>query len=141
MKLRDQFKDYHKYDVKIVQNPDNQVVVSEKWRMNRKLHRENGPAVIVRDERSGEVIEEYWYRNGKLHREGGPAVIDRSERNSVSPDIAVTEMWFQDGELHRENGPAMTLWDWAGNLASQGFFLNGRNIRPKRLSPSQRGLG
>ena len=36
---------------------------------NRKLHREDGPAVIYANG------DQFYYQNGKLHREDGPAVI------------------------------------------------------------------
>jgi hypothetical protein len=38
------------------------------WRLCRKLHREDGPAVEWADG------TKFWYINGKLHREDGPAV-------------------------------------------------------------------
>ena len=38
------------------------------WRLNGKLHRENGPAVEYANG------HKEWYRNDKLHREDGPAV-------------------------------------------------------------------
>ena len=39
------------------------------WRLNGKLHREDGPAVEYVN--NGDKC---WYLNGKLHREDGPAV-------------------------------------------------------------------
>jgi hypothetical protein len=42
---------------------------AERWRLNGKLHREDGPAVIYPN---GTQV---WYRNGLRHREDGPAVI------------------------------------------------------------------
>ena len=42
---------------------------TQEWRVNGKLHRDDGPAV-VRANGSQE-----WYRDGQRHREGGPAVI------------------------------------------------------------------
>ena len=41
---------------------------SKSWRLNGKLHREDGPAV---EYASGNKV---WYLNDKLHREDGPAV-------------------------------------------------------------------
>lgn len=38
------------------------------WRHNGRLHRIDGPAVILAHG------TEKWYRNGQLHRIGGPAV-------------------------------------------------------------------
>jgi len=38
------------------------------WSLNKKLHREDGPAVEYDDG------FKFWYLNNKLHREDGPAV-------------------------------------------------------------------
>ena len=38
------------------------------WRLNGKLHREDGPAI---DSANG---DEGWYLSGKYHRIGGPAI-------------------------------------------------------------------
>jgi hypothetical protein len=40
---------------------------TKRWWLNGKLHREDGPAVEVRD------IYKVWYINGKRHRTDGPA--------------------------------------------------------------------
>lgn len=40
-----------------------------------KLHRENGPAIIMCS-MNGEVMKESYYYNNQLHRESGPAIID-----------------------------------------------------------------
>ena len=48
-----------------------EVTVNEEikeWRMNGKLHREDGPAVELADG------AKYWYIDGNLHREDGPAI-------------------------------------------------------------------
>jgi len=39
------------------------------WRLNGKLHRLDGPAVIY------DSGTEVWYKHGKLHRIGGPSII------------------------------------------------------------------
>ena len=41
----------------------------QEWRLNGKLHREDGPAFVSADG------TQKWYLNGKLHREDGPAII------------------------------------------------------------------
>ena len=40
---------------------------SKQWRINGKLHREDGPAIEWADG------DKWWYINDKLHRENGPA--------------------------------------------------------------------
>jgi len=59
------------------------------YRLNGKLHREDGPAVEYVD-----GSKEWWF-NGKLHREDGPAVeyVDGSK-----------EWWF--------NGKQFTKWEF-----------------------------
>jgi hypothetical protein len=52
------------------------------WRVNGKLHREDGPAI----EHDGGGLE--WYRNGRLHRLDGPAI----ER-----DAPTGSHWFVNG--------------------------------------------
>ena len=42
---------------------------NQRWYLNGKRHREDGPAVIYVDG------DQYWYLNGELHREDGPAII------------------------------------------------------------------
>jgi len=50
------------YEVKVYLNDRTE------WRLNGKLHREDGPAI----EWAG--LHKRWYQNGKLHREDGPAI-------------------------------------------------------------------
>jgi hypothetical protein len=39
----------------------------KEWRLNGKLHREDGPAIEYANG------DKFWYLNGEAHREGGPA--------------------------------------------------------------------
>jgi hypothetical protein len=66
---------------------------NEFWRLNGKLHRTDGPAVIYVDGRQD------WYHNGKRHRVGGPAIIlaDGS-----------TE-WWQNGNYFCKT---VTIYNW-----------------------------
>lgn len=86
---------------------------NKRWFLNRKLHREDGPAIeCANGDRhwylngelhrvDGPAIErknggEQWLLNGLLHRIGGPAVIEPHSHR----------YWYQNGQLHREDGPA-----------------------------------
>ncbi len=62
----------------------------EKWYLNTKLHREDGPAVI---RSNGDKI---WYIKGLRHREDGPA-----------EECTDKKAWYIYGENHRKNGPAL----------------------------------
>ena len=73
------------------------------WRLDGKLHREDGPAEISCNTQS-------WWLNGKRHREDGPAMIKNELRY---------QSWWLNGERHREDGPALI----DGNY--QSWWLNG----------------
>ena len=56
---------------------------NKEWRLNGRLHREDGPAIIFADGR------ETWYLEGYYHREDGPAVEYSNGDKS----------WYLHGEL------------------------------------------
>jgi hypothetical protein len=74
------------------------------WRVEGKLHREDGPAVEYTDG-GGE-----WWIHGINHREGGPAAVfcDGSWA------------WYRDGRLHRLDGPALLETGWGFCWALEG---------------------
>ena len=88
------------------------------WYLNRKLHREDGPATEYANG------TKFWYLNGKLHREDGPAV---EHANGA-------EFWYLDGKLHREDGPATECAD-----GEKSWYLNGIEMtqeeHEKRINP------
>ena len=71
----------------IIENDD------EFYYIDDKLHREDGPAIIIFV--FGQK-EKFYYQNGLRHRNDGPAIITKSKL-----------MWFKWGKLHREDGPAI----------------------------------
>jgi hypothetical protein len=77
------------------------------WRLNGKLHREDGPAVEYADG------DKYWYLNGKCHRVDGPAV---EESNG-------DKFWYLNGKLHREDGPAAEYAD-----GDKYWYVDGEQI-------------
>lgn len=80
---------------------------TREWRLDGKLHRIDGPAIIRPDGNEG------WYFMGKLHREDGPAVI--------RPDGY--KAWWLNGKIHREDGPAAEFSD-----GTKCWFLDGEPI-------------
>ncbi len=68
---------------------------------HRKLHREDGPAVILKNG------DKEWYLNGLAHREDGPAVICSD---------GIVEYWLNDTHyeykewLDRVTNPIMYKW-------------------------------
>ena len=61
------------------------------WYVNGKLHREEGPAMLLYDN------SEEWYIDGLLHRENGPAINHANGHHE----------WYLHGNLHRLDGPAI----------------------------------
>lgn len=67
---------------------------TQEWRNSAgQLHRENGPALILKDG------TEKWYCKGKLHRDLGPAAIHPHGLRE----------WYQHGVRHRDTGPAFEM--------------------------------
>ena len=85
---------------------------TKEWRLNGKLHREDGPAVEYPDG------TKYWLLNGDIHREDGPAV--------EWPDG--TKEWYLNGKLHREGGPAIEY-----SNGTKEWWLNGEPVDPETL--------
>ena len=77
------------------------------WRLNGKLHREDGPAVEFVDGSKS------WWLNGKKHREDGPAI------EFADGD----KHWYLNGKRHREDGPAIEYSD-----GFKVWYLNGKEL-------------
>ena len=82
------------------------------WRLNGKLHQEDGPAVEYLDG------SKEWFLNGKHHRENGPA----AEYSNG------TQTWWLNGKLHREDGPAIEDPD-----GTKYWYLNHEELSDKQL--------
>ncbi|WP_147303714.1 hypothetical protein [Parvularcula marina] len=80
----------------------------EVWMKDGVIHREGGPAVIVRKKEDGAVHLEAWYQNGKLHRVDDPAILRYDEWDS---SFVWMEGYFQNGLLHRADAAARIEWD------------------------------
>jgi hypothetical protein len=81
---------------------------TQRWCLNGKLHREDGPAIIYADG------ARCWYQNDELHREDGPAIIYADG----------TQHWYLNNKRHREDGPAIIYAD-----GTQHWFLNNKRHR------------
>ncbi len=78
------------------------------WYQHGKLHRTDGPAVVL----SGEDGRNEWWYEGQRHRTNGPALVYNNGYR--------TEWWYL-GMLHRVDGPAIKtsheeMWYFYGNL-------------------------
>ena len=80
------------------------------WKLNGKIHREDGPAIEWLDDPDTKA----WYLNGLRHRTDGPAF----ERNDGC------KMWFVNGVQHRIDGPAV-VWGNGGEM----WMVNGEYHR------------
>lgn len=69
---------------------------TQEWRMYKKLHRDDGPAVIRSDH------TQIWYRRGEMHR-------DNDEPAYIGSDGK--QIWCQYNFIHRDNGPAIIYSD------------------------------
>jgi len=111
------------------------------WRLNGKLHREDGPA----NEHADGYRE--WYRNGKLHREDGPAIefgprgygekrwylngeLDRKDGPAIESGFG--NKWYRKGKLHREDGPAVERVD-----GTKEWYLNGNPLTDDEIAAIQ----
>lgn len=81
--------------------------VCNMYKYNSLLHREDGPALIDKDQRR-------WYIHGKLHRVDGPTV----------EYINGKKEYWKHGKLHREDGPAIT----AAN-GVKVWMIEGENLK------------
>ena len=91
---------------------------TQTWRINGKLHRENGPAIY--DPCAGIEI---WCSENNIHREDGPAYISKYGHS-----------WYLHGMLHRTNGPAHItstgnqIWWRNGKLWPEGRQIYLREV-------------
>jgi len=86
MKTNIDFKRYIKNNPSQIREIDFYSDGTKAWYLNRKYHREDGPAVEYANG------TKYWYLNGKLHREDGPAI-------EWSDGL---KQWYLKGELYSE---------------------------------------
>lgn len=104
------------------------------WFKNDLVHREDGPAKVLKDEtrewyldgkrhrEDGPAIEysngdEEWWVNGLLHREGGPAIVH----------VDGTRMWYEHGVLHKERGFAVVHGDGKKEKWIKGIRMSDRS--------------
>lgn len=123
----------------------------QRWIVDGKLHRLNGPAMVVTllSEFSSqyEYTVQYWYVNGVLHRLDGPAVewshghkewwvngVRHREDGPAYMSKCGLCIWYFDGHKHRIDGPAeytVTEKPRAGHPGrdyQQHWYLQGYNV-------------
>ena len=107
------------------ESPHRHEVYQELWfDENRKHHREDGPASVIKDA-AGNTIEEEWKQHGNYYREDGPSIV---KTDSTGTHI---EKWFRgDGEFYRLNGPALVEKNPSNGYSREEWFdENGKHHR------------
>jgi hypothetical protein len=90
------------YEVKIDRDVGTGIIVYEKWSLNGKAHRVDGPADIIRDVATGTVVNEHWFFENRSHRDNGAAII---LRRADTGRVYFSE-WYQHGEKVKPPRPA-----------------------------------
>lgn len=81
------------------------------WRLhNSMLHREDGPAHIIGDER-------YWYYRNRLHRVDGPAIESYGYKE-----------WLRFNKRHRIDGPAVEYNTY------RAFYIDGQRLSEEEFN-------
>lgn len=93
------------------------------WYKNGTLHRDDGPAIELKN-----GSKEYWVE-GNRHRENGPAVEHVAVHTALATVIGKQE-WWVNGNLHREDGPAVVFDD-----GRKEWWVNGTNLRIEEAVP------
>lgn len=76
----------------------------ERWVLNNKTHRVDGPAIISHRP-NGDVLTVEWKINGEYHRTDGPAFVFHYKCGN---DLyGYLERWYINGRFHRVDGPAV----------------------------------
>jgi hypothetical protein len=82
---------------------------NQRWYLNGKLHREDGPAIITKNDM-------LWYLNGKRHREDGPAIILYG---------GIEKFWWHYDMRHRIGGPAVIIYHINGYYVYEEYWVYG----------------
>lgn len=99
-----------------------------KYYENNILHREDGPAVIMYDEKNKIKLKAY-YTRGMLHREDGPALIEYNKNGYVEKIH-----YYMNDIRHRKDGPAIIDYYWNGSkIFSFHYYYNDMLHRCPRL--------
>ena len=118
----------------IIEWYDDGTIKSEKYEVDYRPHRLEGPAAIYYDENGVVRIESYYY-NGNLHRPslsqgGGPAIIKYDKYGNIGQ-----ELYYYNGKLHRpvEEGPAEIIYGVYGMIHSVEFYVDGKRPSNNRI--------
>lgn len=91
-------------------------VLEEEWKQHGVFHRDDGPAE-TKAEADG-TRKQLWYRHGAQHNDSGPAYVA-----TVADGTRIKEAWKKNGGLHREDGPAsITIYN---GIRTEAWYHHG----------------
>ena len=107
-------------------------IIQTIWYKYNRIHRDDGPAYMVRsyepgpDISHGIMAENYdvWYEEGIRHREGQPAEIWYNSKGKI-----IRELWRDNDEKHREDGPADLWYDDDGKVIKEIWAISDNKHR------------
>lgn len=82
--------------------------IEERYFKDGVLHRDDGPARVIRESMSGMVSEEFWLQNGMLHRDNEFPAHTVWNMSSLSPFHHVGDKESEGYYVHGEK----TEWHW-----------------------------
>lgn len=93
--------------------------VKERWYLNGKIHREDGPAYTSWIEGGQILYKRIWMQNDEYHREDGPAGIYYNDDGNID-----SEVWYINGECHKLDGPAWIGYE-NGKIYNTQYWIRG----------------
>jgi antitoxin component YwqK of YwqJK toxin-antitoxin module len=112
---------------------ENGKVSSEKYYLNGKFYRENGPAYIEYFE-NGKVSYEQYCLNDKLHRENGPAYIAYHENGKVYYEgHYLNGIYFTKENWEKEIKKTIQVNNYQTKLLEEVKVINGRLVEIQKL--------
>lgn len=117
------------YFTKVEIKEDHPGTMVERWTLNGRKHRLDGPAIMLI--KNNATTQYYWYRNGVKHRDAlpngrtGPASVEYH----THPDYSCYDKhWVVNGKLHRTDGPAIVRKDCNQQITRE-WYQNGTHHR------------
>lgn len=112
------------YSVEVLRDSETGEKVRERWTLDGKLHRTDGPALQGWD--NGKLTAQEWWLKDKPSRLGGkPACLE------IDPDsdVVVSEKYFVDGKPHKLGGPALIERDaLTGQVTMAHYYRDGQKL-------------
>lgn len=104
-----------------------QQVVFEEYRINGKLNRRDGPAVI---HYCNEIISrEIYYKNNTKHRDGFPAdIMWTTKRRSNDIIFKNYECYYMNGGKHRKDEPCEIYYGFNDEVIGVNYYLKNKLI-------------